>query len=270
MKWFFRFGVMVIAVLALVGAGTVGWTVASAHSPVQPQALHPQAVRPSAFIDTSTESKYTAITPCRIVDTRSGSGHLVVGVPRVFQVAGTTGFSAQGGTNGGCGVPTSATAVAATVVAVNEAGPGFLVTWPTGSTQPGSSFMNYADTNLVSSGAQIPINASINVLAGVNTTDVVIDIDGYYVKPMFALVNPSGTSTAEASRVTGVSLIGTGEYEVDFDRDVSACSYQVTSEEFSVVVLAQPRALHVDGVFVLIETPGGTSQDDPFYLDVTC
>jgi hypothetical protein len=262
--------IAVSAVVMMVGATTVGWAAGSSRGPgAQPDLAHPAAARPTALIDTSTEAKYTAITPCRIVDTRGGSGKLQPGVTRVFQVAGTSNFPAQGGNSGGCGVPTSATAVAATVVAVNEAGPGFLVTWPTGSPQSNSSFMNYANTNLVSSGAQIPINTSINLLAGVSSTDVVIDVDGYYIKPMFAEVNAVGVAVS-SSRVTGITHLSTGRYQVDFDRDVTACSYQVTSFFGPYTVLTQPRTLDPTGVFVEIINSALANIDSQFYLTVTC
>ena len=187
----------------------------------------------------------------------------------MFQVAGTSNFPAQGGTNGGCGVPTSANAVAATVVAVNETG-GFLVTWPTGSAQSNSSFMNFANTNLVSSGAEIPINTSINLLAGVSSTDVVIDIDGYYVKPMFAHV-AANASILQGSRVTGNLLLDVGQYEVDFDRDVSQCAYNVSVDPSTGFTLkVQPRSGVPDGVFVRIANLSDTNTSEPFYLTVTC
>ncbi len=263
-----KLGTAVVGALALVGAGTVGWTVANAGAPAQPQNLHPAAhpdlVRP---VDSSTESKFTPIVPCRIADTRAAGGHLAVGATRSFSI--TSGvLSSQGGSPEGCGIPSSATAVAATVVAVNETGPGFLVAWPAGSPKPVSSFMNFANSNLVSSGATLAINGSLDMAAGVSSTDVVIDVDGYYVTPLDAMIASDGTKVSGA-RVTGSTRLGTGEYEVDFDRDVSGCTYSVTGYQGEDLVWAEPRTLVPDGVFVSISTTS-VARNDQFSLDVTC
>jgi hypothetical protein len=82
---------------------------------------------------------YTALPPCRIVDTRSSAaGRLVAGVTRTFHVVGPTAdFAAQGGTAGGCGIPgftgpaPQAVAVASNFVAVNPTGAGNLRAWAT-------------------------------------------------------------------------------------------------------------------------------------------
>jgi hypothetical protein len=187
----------------------------------------------------------------------------------VFQVAvGISSLAAQGGSAEGCGIPASATAVAATVVAVDETGPGFLRTWPTGASAPLASFLNYANTNLVSTGGTITVNGSINVSANVSATDVVIDVQGYYVSPMYAVVNVAGTLHASSARVTGSHLIAGQDYEVDFDRNVSNCAYSVTSET-GTGAIAEPRSGNADGVWV--EASGTLSSSWPaFTLVVTC
>jgi hypothetical protein len=270
MRWTTKLGVTLAASVVIVGVAAVGWAGgASSSTGAQPQDVHPQVVNPHAFIDTSTEAKYTAIDPCRIVDTRAAGGPLAVGATRNFQVTGSTGFTGQGGHATGCNVPAAATAVAATVVAVDETGPGFLVGWPTGSQQPGSSFMNYAGTSLVSSGATLSINQTLSMTAGVSRTDVVIDIDGYYLTPMWAQVNSSGT-LIQGSRVTGTSHLSTGEYEVDFDRDVSRCAYNATPYSGVVTTLVEPRSGNADGVFVEFINLASNATDAVFYLTVTC
>lgn len=270
MKLRTKAGVAVAALAVLVGGVTIGWAAASSGDPNH--AAIPQVVRPSVVnpIDTSTEAKYTALTPCRIVDTRVAGGLLAAGATRAFQVTGTSGFTGQGGTSSGCGVPSSATAVAATVVAVDETGPGFLKAWPTGSSPSPSSFLNYANTNLVSTGVTLSVNSSVTMQAGVSGTDVVIDVQGYYIKPMYAVVS-SGGSLLEGSRVTAVSQpFGTGlGYEVDFDRNVSACSYSVTSRFGAPGAIAEPRSTNVDGVYLEVYS-GTTSVDNTFNLTVTC
>jgi hypothetical protein len=44
-------------------------------------------------VDRAIESRFTPITPCRIVDTRSGGGPLTVNTVRSFYATGTSGFT---------------------------------------------------------------------------------------------------------------------------------------------------------------------------------
>ena len=67
---------------------------------------------------------FVPVTPCRVVDTRSGTGgKLLPGSALTWQVTGAgVGFKAQGGKPGGCGIPGSARAVELSVSAVAPAG----------------------------------------------------------------------------------------------------------------------------------------------------
>jgi hypothetical protein len=261
--------------VALIAAGGGAAARAGGGSVPSPQPANPRAVPATTLapIDTSTESKYTPITPCRVVDTRLAVGKIAAGASRNWVVAGTTGFVPQGGTSGGCGVPDSATGVTATVTAVSAAGVGFLRIWPFGSPEPGASFMNFTNTYNVSSGGTLALNAAgaFDVTAKVysHATHVVIDVTGYYVKPMYAEINTTGP-VIRGSRVTGATHLGTGEYEVDFDRDVSACAYNATPFLNPFTIAVEPRAGNPKGVFVYVETPAGLLSDEVFYLDVTC
>jgi hypothetical protein len=68
-----------------------------------------------------SEASYVAIEPCRIV-TWNGGGRLVSNATRDFYVRGTTGFTTQGGTSGGCQIPDAATAVALSLAATDTNG----------------------------------------------------------------------------------------------------------------------------------------------------
>jgi hypothetical protein len=76
--------------------------------------------------DSFADLVYTPLSPCRIIDTRLGGGILAGGSTRSFFVKGTNGFETQGGTVGGCGVPTAATSVLLNFVAVTPDGLGNL------------------------------------------------------------------------------------------------------------------------------------------------
>ncbi|MCA9135028.1 MAG: S8 family serine peptidase, partial [Planctomycetales bacterium] len=69
---------------------------------------------------------YVPITPCRILDTRIAQGPLDNREIRDVQVRGTgNAFAAQGGKANGCAIPNGATAVEASVTAVDPADSGF-------------------------------------------------------------------------------------------------------------------------------------------------
>ena len=115
--------------------------------------------------------RFVPITPCRVNDTRTYYlGQLEGGSSRDFAISGT------------CGVPATAQAYALNVTAV-PAGPlGYLTVWPTGMFQPLASTLNSLDGRVKSSAAIVPAGTqgSISVFAS-NATDVVLDIDGYFV-----------------------------------------------------------------------------------------
>jgi hypothetical protein len=85
---------------------------------------------------------------------------------------------------------------------------------------------------------------------------------------MAARVDADGTLLA-GSGVTGVIYLGGGQYEIDFDRDVSKCFYSVTAY-FPRLLEAEPRTINVKGVFVLIENNSQTAVDTRFDLTVFC
>jgi hypothetical protein len=89
---------------------------------------------------------------------------------------------------------------------------------------------------------------------------------------LWAVVNGDGT-TLRGSGVTssGRTAAVPGAYEVIFDRDVSACSYQSTLSSSQGETIAQPRVGNVNGVFVSTFLSDGTvGSDRQFHLAVFC
>ena len=126
-------------------------------------------------------SVYVPVTPCRLVDTRVAGGALRKNVQRQWQVTGTTGYAAQGG-RADCGVPAGATAVEASVSAVGPSGPGYTRLWPAGQTVPTATFVNYSTGSTTNTGT-VPVSAAgqVAVRNYSATTDLVIDVQGYYL-----------------------------------------------------------------------------------------
>jgi hypothetical protein len=142
-----------------------------------------------AYGSSGVDLVFVPVTPCRVIDTRSGSP-IAAGATMNFVVAGA------------CGVPFGpATAVAINFVAVTPAGPGNLRVTPFGTAMPVASVINYAAVPglNIANGIDAKIcdpsvsacAADITVQADVSATHLVADVFGYY-----ELLPPAGRATA--------------------------------------------------------------------------
>jgi hypothetical protein len=165
---------------------------------------------PAVLGASAADLVYTPVAPCRIIDTRLAGGVLVPGTPRNFFVAGTAFFDLQGGTAGGCGVPSGpATAALVNFVAVQPAGPGNLRAWAFGGAVPNSSVINYAAVAglNIANGLAIPLcdqavaacgPGDLTVRADASATHLVADVVGYFRKvesrsfTVDAVLDPAG------------------------------------------------------------------------------
>jgi hypothetical protein len=130
---------------------------------------------------------YTPLEPCRLFDTRfSASGApLAAGSPglsQAFTVAGASGFEAQGGNPGGCGVPIFATSVLINFVAVNPQGQGNLRGAPLHSSFPAAGgILTYQLLNPplnISNGVLFPICDPTTVPPPGCVKDIVLAANG--------------------------------------------------------------------------------------------
>ena len=102
-----------------------------------------------------------------------------------------------------------------------------------------------------------------------------VDIACGAVKPLDAVVDDAGTFIRGANS-TGSSHLATGAYEVDFNRNVSNCSFVASVAQPHAGTAAQGtatvagRAGQPLGVFVQTFDLGGTQVDRPFHLIVYC
>lgn len=223
---------------------------------------------PLAAIDSTSETKFTSIAPCRAVDTRSAGGALASGQGRQFRVGGSSSFASQGGPSSGCGLPTNPVAVAVTITTIARSG-GYLKAWAAQAPEPATSFMNYGTAFNASTSGNVPSSSAgtITIRNFTGTTNVIVDITGYYVKPLAAQINTNG-SIARQSRVTSATKGVTGQYTVNFDRAVSACYYSTAPFFDGYTVRAEPRG--TNGVEIFVDNASGQHADAPFYLVVTC
>ncbi len=126
-----------------------------------------------------TGEGFVPVTPCRIADTRSSSGFTGSFGPPSMTAGSTRNFPIP---KSSCGIPETAQLYSLSVTAVPPAPLGYLSIWPTGELQPLVSTLNSSDGQVVANAAIVPAGSSGDVSVYVsNTTDVVIDIDGYFI-----------------------------------------------------------------------------------------
>ena len=144
---------------------------------------------PSTFPAGAGNQAYVAVTPFRIADTRSASGcgnvspagSLAPGASATLTVVGAI---ACAGTSGS--VPSGASAVVLNVTVTDTTAPGFLTIWPAGASKPTSSNVNWETGETVPNLTTVELGASpagaLSIYNGsMGTTDVVADVEGYYV-----------------------------------------------------------------------------------------
>lgn len=124
--------------------------------------------------------QYYPLTPCRVADTRAGSGFgsgygppsVGGGVSRSFTVAGQ------------CGVPSGATAVVLNVAVWNTGTYGDFKIYPQGGTASVVSTLNWGPGVLaLANAALVPLGATGGITVvneGPGTVDLFFDVAGYF------------------------------------------------------------------------------------------
>jgi PKD repeat protein len=169
-----------IELLALNGAGTIGVMPSVAGSPGQVHLIldvdgyfsEDTAPAPAA----QGPLGYQAITPCRVVDTRTTNTPLVSGTVSSFTIQGT------------CGIPAGAVTAALNAASIAPSYGGFLTLYP--SSPPGTptdSNLNWlAGTTAIANGARPKLAAATPDLSVMfsapagSTTHLVLDTMGYF------------------------------------------------------------------------------------------
>ncbi|MBV9082048.1 MAG: hypothetical protein JOZ62_05190 [Acidobacteriaceae bacterium] len=108
------------------------------------------------------------LTPCRLVDTRNGSGMPVTAL-LTAKIAGN------------CGVPPSALGYVLNATVVPQSPLGYLTLWPQGQAQPLASTLNSPDGQVTSNMALLPAGTSQSVSAyATDGTHLILDTFGYF------------------------------------------------------------------------------------------
>ncbi|MFN8023596.1 MAG: polysaccharide deacetylase family protein [Acidimicrobiales bacterium] len=115
-------------------------------------------------------SRFVAVAPCRLADTRTGEGFTRLS-PHVIRVQAA----------GRCGIGASPSALALSVVMVNPGSAAFVSIYPTGTDLPNSSVVNFAKGQIRSNAAIVRAGAdgSVDVYQA-TSGDIVLDTTGWF------------------------------------------------------------------------------------------
>lgn len=108
--------------------------------------------------------------------------------------------------------------------------------------------------------------------APLDSPSVTQDVGTAVVRQLWAVVNIGG-SLIRGSRVTGVTRLGPGQFEVTFNRNVSGCAYVATTNNAysqALGIFTAGGHLSANGVYVETKNQGGGLTDGPFNLVVAC
>ncbi|MCU1395085.1 MAG: hypothetical protein JWM34_3513 [Ilumatobacteraceae bacterium] len=151
--------------------------------------------------------KFTAVTPARLLDTRSGVGAPAASLGQDQQLnLGVTGVG---------GVPTTGvTAVALNVTVDQPTGTGYLTVWPTGEARPTASTHNFVPgltvANMVI--AKVGSGGQVSIYNSAGNTQVVADVIGYFSSTggLFVPVAPQRLVDTRQG-LGGFTAMGAGE-----------------------------------------------------------
>jgi hypothetical protein len=147
---------------------------------------------------------FVGMAPCRIMDTRGNGFTGSFGPPSIVGGTSRTVLIKQSA----CSVPSTAQAYSLNVTVVPQGGLGYLTIWPTGEAQPTVSTLNAVQGQVLANAAIVPGGTSGSVdIYVTNTTDVILDINGYYAPPS-SLALGAGTAAAPSLTFAGDSTSG--------------------------------------------------------------
>jgi hypothetical protein len=168
--------------------------------------------QPNALGSTTGDYVYTAVTPCRIFDTRNagGGGPIAAGGTRDFYVYGTVDISGQGGNASGCASPRGEPrAVHINLTAIPVAFPGNLRVYPQNVATPLVSTVNFQANNIANALVVQTFFSfgpkEIQVFAS-NTADVVADVLGYFYDADLTLGSGKTMTGAYGAHATNATV----------------------------------------------------------------
>jgi hypothetical protein len=259
---------------------------------------------PATDPDRYSDLVFTAVTPCRIYDSRFNTENIdgkppnarwPVSLVQRVRIGPYPDYTPYGGQATAClgtsgagtqNPPSRIAALMGAVSTVNQLGAGYLIFWAFDAANPNPYGVaqwfqpNIVQTSFVVMPTDIINPVWSNGVAGNAATHVIVDVVGYFHKPkvvMNASVSSTGTLVRGFHVVSATGPIDTaGSAEVIFDRDVSTCYYSGTlgdttgsafvAGEISVTL----RGTNSNGVYVTTRDSAGVSTARAFFVEVTC
>ena len=176
-------------------SGSVGWSAGGGSAPTTPGAP------PTPGASGPVASRYAAVTPVRVLDTRTGAGTKVAG--------GTAHRLAIDATS----LPAGTTAVVVNLTVTEPEAAGFVTVYPCGSTRPWASSLNHRAGDTVANQVVASFRPGQELcLYTMSTTHLVVDLNGVYATdagdPVVAQVPVRLADTRTGTRVpAGGSLV---------------------------------------------------------------
>jgi uncharacterized repeat protein (TIGR01451 family) len=159
-------------------SGTLGNTASVAGNENDPSGGN-NADTETTTISGAPGADFFTVTPCRVVDTRPGSGAPIGGPALDAQSPRTLALA------GNCGIPGTARAVSLNVTVTQAGAAGNLRLFPAGCPLPTISALNYAAGQTRGNNGIIPFNGSGQIAAYAaqtlgTTVHVIMDVNGYF------------------------------------------------------------------------------------------
>jgi YVTN family beta-propeller protein len=238
----------------LLGAGTCS---IQASQPGNSSYTAAPPVTQSFTVTTQNGLGFIPVAPCRVVDTRMGTGSLAgpsmgAGSTRSFPLP-----------MGSCGLPATASAYSLNVTVVPKSKLSYLAMWPTGQPQPVVSTLNSPSGRVVANAALVPAgtNGAVNVYV-TDQTDVIIDVNGYFGDAESAgaltfvpLIPCRVEDTRTATGPFGGPILSAGSSR-SFTVPASGCGVPSSASAYSLNATVVPTSV----LHYLTLYPAGSSQ----------
>ncbi len=199
---------------------------------------------------------YNPLAPARIEDTRPGSGQ--PGAGQTLSGGGTLDVQATGAG----GVPsTGVAAVVLNVTVTNTASSGYLSVYPTGTTPPTASNLNWTQGTTRPNRVIVPVGTGgkVTIYNSAGTTDVIVDVGGWFTDSS----NPSATGDQFTS-VTPARICDTRSTQAN-----NQCTGQTLAPGSSLAVTVQGTGgLPSTGVAAVVLNVTATNTSSNGYLTV--
>jgi hypothetical protein len=194
----------------------------------------------ATFTSTITGLLFVPLTPCRVADTRNTNG--ILGGPSI--VGGTVRDFPIPLSN--CGIPANAASYSLNFTVVPRTTLGYLTVWPTGLNRPVVSTLNSLDGRIKANAAILPAGSNGGVSAFVtDTTDLIVDIDGYFVSDVsqlafYPLTPCRVLDTRNSTGPLGGLFMAAGRQR-DFPVRASGCGIPSTAQAYSMNFTVVPQ-----------------------------